>query len=823
MAAQQALASAFANQPGQVTNPVPGEQAEEDFFGDLVEQAPAQVNSPDLAGGEGTMVQEMSQVQGDIRAQSQGDTVFADLVPTAEGAPTEDVQVEDEPGFLDAQFPDRQLIESRLVAAIPKTVGEKQQALENFLGAKNVRKDADGEFLVKFKGKEKFQKLDPDTFELFNDMFTDNAREVLRGMGGTAGVAVQGPAAAEPVSSAVGFALGAAAGDLTADAISEQVLGVNRDTGRVGTSQSGDIGPRIGAGIERTLEAIQTGLTDSLFKSVSEVAFKNIAKTIAARSARKATLKHAKEIPVHKVLNESVQDNLDTMDDLIRSGTLKPLPGTNTPLLAHQVLPGVQKVDKLASSVAGNQSFQNMQDQASKQMGDTLLDVVEGAADLTEGSLKKVVREGVKSDRTGLAAEAKNLLATSLRNEGKLIETFRKKAKSVASKAALPSPKVEAALLETFQDLGVQRRGGELIFPDDDTMAQLLGTDSKMIINGVKKDILRLSTSLATKGGMTIDELIGESQLMGAKNKAAGRIGGIYKKVIGKLSSQIRADTRDVMPLVLDPADAAAYTQSMNKYSSFAQSRDQLRNLLKQDMGANTFSRLLLSKGKNGLAQLKSAKEFMLSEDPAVWNKVQGEFFEELALKHRQAGDPSKIEYNVKGMRKELASYGKEFLDEMFDAKSGLDTKTVLKTFDLAEQVRRTSIHGSDDQLKKVGKEAVQGLSSFISAKVNAVWAIANFGGQNGRLLKLMSRDGVEEFLERVPKNKKGAMRQLLSDAIDYAGKQKMIQQVGGAVAAGAGQAGQAVKGIGQAHGGEATNQFMQGIMSPPQPEPPRR
>jgi hypothetical protein len=588
-------------------------------------------------------------------------------------------------------------------------------------------------------------------------------------MMGVGAVAAQGPAAAEPLSSAAGFGLGFAAGESLADVMAERFFGIPRDIAR----PQGVVG--------RITEPLQTGMTAAALNATMNKGIKVIGDKLSARSAKKAALKAANEIPEQDKLSAIVKQNFETLEDLASIDKTVNLPGTDSPVLAHQMLPDTKHAQSVAQSVKFRNDFEVLQQQAGKNISETVLDMVEASADLQPKGLKQVIKSGLARDRSGLNVKIGDLLESSAKEQGKIIQTFRDQASSAARKAPLPAPKTEQALLEVFDILGVRRRGDELIFPDNDTMAQILGTDSKAFIGGLKRDLENLSTKMA-RGGLTIDELIGQSSIIGKKNKSAGRIGGIYKLAIGKISSSLRSDSREAVPMILNDDNAkASYNAAMDKFRKFAQSRESLEKLFEEPMGSSTFAKALLTSGRKGLGTLRAAKEFLLSENPELWKEVSAQFFEELALKHRNVTSAGKsgIDYNTEGMRKELQKYGREFLDELLPTKEGITPGLVLRTLDLSSQLQKTMITGTDDELKKVGARTVGALSSFLSAKVNAVWAVMHLGGAQNRMLKLMSRDGIEGFLKDVPEKNKGKIRQTLTGLMNYAKQQGLLQEIG--------------------------------------------
>lgn len=655
----------------------------------------------------------------------------------------------------------------RIQANLAESDEAKLATLQKTLGVANVRKK-NGNIFYRRPGEKAFRELDPATFEVVNDLFSDFYRESIEGMFGAAGAVVGGGAgvaagaptgpgalATGAAGATAGYGLGTALGSLTADAIGELFLGVQRP----------DRAEGLEGALQRTGAALEKGAFASLFKGFAD--------KLLARKQSVEALKKLAETPKEQVLRESVKQNIKTLDDLRTLGYTKTIGDTGIEVPTHQLVPHLPKVQQLATSVADEKAFLQAQKIASENIHASVLDLVEEAADLSRGRLKETVRSGVPGVKSVSVEDINGLFNGVRRAEGALIEQFRNKASAETVKRfALPAPNTQTALKGIFEQLGIRTdvsyQNAKLLFPDDDSLAQMLGTDSKAYINGLKKDLQKVfDLSTRAGGGMKIDDLIGQSRLIGAKNEGARRVGGLYKKMIGQLSSALRADSREQMGKLLDPEDAAAYAHSMKRFQNVAQSMDQLSSLLDDNVGLNVFAKGLVNKGKNGLPNLRAAKQFLLQEDPQKYKAVVGEYFEELALKHR---DPDRVGgFNASGMRKELAGLGSEYLDELFPQGVGANKSLVLRSFDLADQVEKSILRNSpDDKLVKEGQQILSKLG-WAAGKINLISAMMSFGTKESRMLKLLSREGVESFIKDVPKAEKGRMRQTLNAVLEMA------------------------------------------------------
>lgn len=718
-----AISGQPAPKPASLGKPVPGAEQQDEMSQFMAEFSVPSVSSESP---------EMGQFQAEMG-----------VTPSPQGP--QDFQVEEPASLMNPQI-SKQLEEAptRIAAAIAGDPASVKLTLEKKYGAENVR-ERGGKFFFKKPGKEKFTELDPDTFEVVNDLFSDMYKDYLMAaggaVGGAGGTALGGPG----VGTAAGMIGGAAAGSQAADVLGQTRYGVVKAEPKGALETTG----------EKLVEGATYYAADRILGAIGG--------KVKGFFNRRAELKNLAEVSPVERLNDGVRNNLETLADMRNMGLVQPIPGTNVEIPAHQLLPNLPEVQKVAMSVSGEKSFQNAQKMAAENISNSVMDLVENAANLSKGKISKAVKTGVPQTPEVTAGEVVGLFNKVRREEGAIIGEFRKFVRAEAEKAPIPSPRTSQAVSGIFERLGVSMnpKNGKLVFPDDDSLVQLLG--NKDVVPGFKKDLQMLNDRLV-KGGLNIDELIGQSQVIGAKNDGARRIGGTYKQMIGELSSAIRADSRNGVQMVLPEAEGKIYAERMKKYGEVSAAMEQLGSFMNDELGANTFAKGLVNKGKDGIANLRAAKEFLLAEDPAMYRKVIGQYMEELALKHR---DPSQIGgFNAKAMRKELASLGGEYLDELFPKNGPVSKDIVLRSFDLADQVGKSVMKAGDEELLKDAQKAVSALSWYHRG-VNSVSAMLHFGSKDARLMKLLSKEGVESFLKETPKKNQEAMRQVLTGILE--------------------------------------------------------
>lgn len=728
MATIKPMATPTSARPSALAGPVPEETSELD---QILASAPSAPEASELD----SIMTEATQPPAETQAQD---------FPIEEPASVAGVNVD-----IVQQLQDVPL---RVAAAVANDPASIKLTLENIVGKDNV-KQTEGGFYYRQPGQKGFRKLDPGTFEIVNDIYSDLYKEHLQTIGGVGGGITGAPLG--PAGIFAGGTLGVAGATAGLKA-AESKLGVVRPQEADQSTKA-----QLGRAAKFTGEALMEGATFAATEGIGN----KLGVMWAARRAKIQGIKKLAEVSPVDRLQESVKANLETLQEMRQLGITRKIPGTNIEATANQLLPHTKNVQELADSLAGDVQFEQAQKIAAENFGQTALDLVEAAAGTTKGKLAAVVRSGVPLEKTVKASDINGLFNQVRRAEGAVIAEFRNKVRATAKKSPLPATKSAEVISEIFNRLGVKQGPEGLEFPDANSMAQLLGTDSTKVLNGFKRDLTQLADKL-NKGGLTIDELLEFSQLVGNKNEAAGNFSGNYKLAIGKLSSALRSDSREAMTMILDPEDAATYANKMQKFHSIAKSMTQLEDFLRDDIGMNTFVKGLINKGKEGLPNLKAAKEFLVKENPDMYRNIVGEFMEELALKHRNSATVTG--FNPTGMRKELAGLGREYLDELFPKKGKMSADIVLRSFDLAEQLQKTIVNGTDDQLKKDAKRTISALSTWHRG-VNAVYTLAGLGAKNSRLLKLVSREGVEEFLTEVPKAERAMMRETLNGILTMA------------------------------------------------------
>lgn len=752
--------------PGQIPSPIPGQQQAIDTVDEFAEFTQPLQAAP-------APVQE--------QAPSQGE--FDQFSPTEGTLPTlggEQVQVEDTAAgelgsplqSLQAQAED---FTTRVATSIAGTPEAQKLTLENRLGPKNVKQLKDGSFLIRKEGEKKFRKLDPDTFEFLNDIFADEFKTILQGSGGTIGAGLAAPTIG---GTAVGAGIGASIGGQVANAIGS-LIGVVRPEGAGGQAA-------------QATEAAETGLTFA----TGEAALGRLGKFFKDRSAARALSKN-RNISNEEILDQSSKQALETLEEMNQSGFKVKLPEGSVPgvsgeisLPANSLIPHTPGVQATAKSLENEKAFQLVKKEAAEQYSNFVLQHVETAAGTGKGKLAEAVKTGLRDSDNTLANNIKGVLSQARAREGKVIGDFRKQVKGTAGKQPLPSEQTQQAMASIAEDLGIRGTVGQqgklgLQFPGDDQLIADLGFRSKAQLNTFKSQMNDIAEKLTKQGGLNIDDLLRLSKTVG--NQAASAK-GFSKSVLGRLSSALRADTREGMATILEPAAAAEYNAAIGTFRKLAKNADDLKTIFKDDVGANTFVSGLLSKSKKSPEALKALKELVLKEDPKLWNNMVGEFLEEAAVLSRDTSPGKLSQFNAKTFEKKVFGIGKENLETLMGTDSGFSSKQLKKMLELGKRMDGLLDAGAPDTVvANNAKNAIQAFAAFSRvAKINASAMFLRMFDKNARLAKMVTKRGVEDFLEKVPQAEKGRMRILFNKILAAGQRSGAIETVKRTAAAGA-------------------------------------
>ncbi len=759
--AQEPLDNAFAQQPTNLASPVPTEagaqQAQE-----TIDETAQQINS--LFGGGGAAPEEPSQIQAAVggavdavdntAAQiqqlfAQGGQAVDPATLSADETPT--IPLPDR-GFLAKHFVPINFKE-RLLSGLGESPKQSVALLEKYLGKGNAKLRSDGHIIFKPKGKKDFIKLEPGAVELIGDLFVDNARDVINDVAGGAAVLAQGPGALEPLSSAAAFGLGVAGSEIIIDTIIEDLYGIAPEGNRL-------------------LKAGGKGVIAGAFHGVGT----KVSKALTARSAAKKTLKSIKDVPEYQIFQKQLDADLDMFKQLEEMNLTTNLPGGDLPVSVRQLAPYSPNVQKTVSEVTNTALLAKAEASAIGSWDDTMKQLIANQGDLSRQNIDNLVESGVRTrGRAGIPLQVKNLLKATRTAEGKVIEKYRIKAGERAGNQPINMDNTLGVLEEIKKTFGDT-------FPDDTAMAQILGTDSPFAINGFKRDVKNLAQQLVPgadgRPGMTLDKMTQTLDNLSPKIetalKSSSKFGDKYKVLMSKMGSALRSDRRNGMRTILDPEDAKLYDDAIAGFIGTADAQRDLALLLKEsNVASNTFAKSLISQGRKGLAQFSAAKQFLSKEDPELWKKVSSEIVENIILENRIT-DPV-TSFNSGGVRRAFAKLGPEFLDELLP--NG-DHKLLFRALDMGDKLAGRINSKSDDAVAESLKAMAQTVSPFHQGQLNGIAHWLHLYDNNGRVIKLLNKKGLDELLEVVPKAQQGQWRSTIAFHLNAAKERGIIPEV---------------------------------------------
>lgn len=772
--------------PTQVDAPIPGGQDRlnaADDFQELGAQPAGQVEVPgQLAGNDLAQFRDVPAGEEDLLAQFREDPAEAEQ-QTLEVAGGEQVPIA-EPvageGGLESIRQQVADFTNRVAVNIAGSPEAQKLTLENRLGEENVKVLKNGDFLIRNRKADKFRRLDPESFELINDIIADQFKEGLQGAGGTigAGLGAVGGVAAAPVTAGVSAVaaplaaagLGASIGGQIANSIGA-LIGVVRPEAEAGQ-------------LAQATEAVETA---ALF-ATGEAAFAKFGQLLKGRSASRALAK-SKNVKAEDVLDESSKQALQTLEDMNQSGFKINLPEGSIPgvqgevsIPASALIPHTPGVQATAKSLENEAAFQLVKKEAAEQYSNFVLQHVETMAGTGKGKLSEAVKTGLRDADNTLANNIKGVLSGARKREGEVIGNFRKQVSKVAGKQPLPSTETGQAIASIADDLGIQGlRDAKgklgLQFPGDDQLIADLGFTTQAQLNTFKSNMNDIAGKLAKEGGLNIDDLLRLSKTVGNQT-ASSR--GFSRSVLGRLAGALRADTREGMATILEPAAAAEYKEAIGVFRKLAKNEEALKTIMKDDVGANTFVSGLLSKGKKSPEALKAMKELVLKENPQLWNKMVGEFLEEAAVLSRDTAPGRLSQFNAAKFEKKVFGIGKENLETLMGPDSGFSSKKLKGMLELGSRMDKLLSAGAPDTVvAEHTKNAIQAVAAFSRvAKVNASAMFLRLFDKNSRVAKMVTKQGVEEFLGKVPQAEKGRMRDLLNSMLAAGRRSGAIETV---------------------------------------------
>lgn len=721
-------------------------------------QQPAAVeaNQQELVNPFAELQQEQAAMQPEANIQGQAPAVTNGGNPFTELIPTEELPREAQPanpglfgtglgaGITDITIgspTDTALLRAK--ASFGRTTESKTGILSKALGENNVRFDKkNNKFLVRLPGNKGFTDLEPQFLDIMGDMFFDSARDEVNIAAG--GVAATGAGAVSFGTGAPGaFFSGVLASDAAMDQIELALGGSKPDEAGLNTVEAG------------TKRAADNALVAS-FATVFRGAGETVTKWLGPKGTdlSKRTLKELKDMPTAEPLRQTVDELTSTMDALTRQGRMIKVGDVN--ILPHQAIPLLPtKLAKDVAALESRQEFVNVQVLLAKNLEKGLGEMVEDAAGIARGTIPATMKRGLKTPGRGnLKDRFQNFLTDSLDKEWADAKLYLNKASSIGQKTAQPTTRTVEAFDGIAQQFGGVVEGNKFKFTQPNRMKLLFGEDGAAEV--IEEELTAIGNALRKSDGigMPVDEITERINSLSPLFKTKAGNNPAFTQVIGKLQSALRGDRRsiidDILVDELGPQSGVVnnFRQTMGRYGQFAQTRSAFSNMMGDNpLASNVFAQDILKGGRNSVAKFQAAKTFLTQENPKLWQDIKTEFVEELFLK---AADKGKLGgFKGETVVKELQRFDTGMLKELFN---GADTSLIVRGLRAGDQMKKTLRFGTDDQVAKAFKNAIELSSPFRNAKLNGIRNLFSLESDNGRMLRMLNRDGVDFYLKNHPK-----------------------------------------------------------------------
>ncbi len=622
------------------------------------------------------------------------------------------------------------------------------QALEQQYGKDSVRKEGEN-FQVKVDGKWKNVAQD----DSFLGMVADNAKmytDTALTMAGGAAVAV--PGSILPGAGTIGGAmLGAGAGRAAAtgiDKAAEAAFFENREgksTERLMTDAGLELLGNVGesALLEGAGGVAAKGLAKGLQMSASGV--KRAGEWAAKHEASQAL--GAKLQSGLETLKGSVSQILGMQDELKVAGYIEDLKGTDTFVTAGQTT-------EIGGKLAAN--------------------LPEAVRESVNVAQENILMTGVKkffSEIGNFGKAASNVgerFAGKINEwrkvEGAFIGNFEKQMIEAAGDGSLKLNTTVSAVDELASKLGIVKGAdGKLTGMSADVARDVDEVASSFTGNSEQaRDMLRRTRELVidlfnNEGRMSMAEIHKQyKKLSLMTNGFTDEVASSgYGREMIKLKNAVRDDMLRLGDAIMD--GSAQYRKSRASYSQIKDGVDVFDNILKTDgVTSKVMARAIFNGGKDGLTNLRTMKNLLMSRDPNLWKDMVGQFTNDVMEQSTVAGKT-----NFGAVKKKFDALGTETLDELFGKQKGDLFK---KFLGLAELTQKRALKGATEPVQRgLIKNAIQfgDTGAEIVAMVN-----------NGAIAEQITKEGIENYAKSLGSSQPiGVVKKALERIVDTARK----------------------------------------------------
>jgi len=740
--------------PSQLSKPIPGQDEALS-----VDAMMAELDAPEI---QPQAPQSSSPVDDMMAGLESGATGSFDAQSADQAQAPGDEQFAEEPGFVEANVGQLQNFVTRLQAGLAANPTEKANFMKKKFGPENVTEKDDNIYFRKAK-KDKFKKLDPDTFEVINDIIPDFAREIITEasmvpgevMGAAVGSAAGGPGIGTVGGAIAGRAASVPFANATADKAAE-LAGVPQDESRNKYNEN-----LIGIGAEAVLPVVG----------------KQILKRIPGTSAAGLAYKASREAGDRNIIALSKQDKelAKSLEILNYDGRLAKLdgeivgfPGADITLMGHQLVEGHPDLVQFANLSRSSPVFRNAQQK-----------IAENVSDTVTNTLEEIGRRNNKGPYRPefLASKVTNAVRDLEKAEGEALGKYRSKAMATLKNAKQPLPQeAQLKIKGLMTELGFQMKseGGEMkiIAPKDmNKLVGRMGFTTTGEARAVVNNLTELSAGL--KKGLTLDDIDRLRNSTGSTSSALARIDAGAK--MGQLSGDLRQMYRDVVSKGLDNNfDKSAFNAAMDDFSQLKSNIGTIRSALNEDASAKAVVASIFT-GKENLAKVQKLKQI----SPESFASLKEEWVSQRLSEFADTSSPTGL--NSKNFLKSINSkYGDTFMKEVVNDGPGANLETLKAALTVAERVESTFKGVAIDKLSdSQTKGAVNMLVGFAAKSPSRLMSglaqiIGRPGAEESALMQILTRDGIDQYVANYPgKIDKQATWKKLND---FMGNYKLIK-----------------------------------------------
>ena len=812
------LQTPYSARPGALENPVPQTDTPS-----VQAPAPADMSMLDVGGTAAETPQRMAQQAPDINSIMDSLTVDGGT----------ESQFAGEPGFLQAnleQFYPGNLA-TRLQAGLKANDTEVRNFMQSKFGPENVT-EKNGKVFFRRSAEEKFKPLDPDTFELFADVIPDFSRQIAQEAvltpamigGGLAfspagpGGAVAGGAAARVAAASPSIAF--------ADALSEMVGGAE-DPMR---------NKRAEAALQAVFDAAAPAVGKVAAKGVAKAAdlTRGAAKYVPFSGAKKAAEQELKGSYLLSQESKQLRDDAKSLEDsgLLQSVQVPGFPDADVILRADQLHPDNPLAVAAAQAVTNDPAFRNFSILQAEQVQRNTENLIRAVANKVEnipaaeaklsqavtdaasvlreaegkaiGHYRALALKESKNAKLPIPDEINQQVAQSLQRLGVRAEPYQVKTYQRSRYAAQPgsvTPRGEftnfgaatpneygvatGSPVEVFTRKPMKKPGTtvsekvqtKIRYVPTKNVEQVLG-EMGLTDKGLARALTNTLTDFAnaSQNGLRLPEIEQYVNKISALVPAAARQGKEAKAVVGKLASDMRAYRREAIRAALpDDVTRQGYDEVMNDFGNHITAITNIADTVDTSMGASAVAKRLIDSNKNATGELKALKTVIGKANPDVWDRLKGEWADQLVLKHTKPGKG--LNYN--GLLSDLNKYDPEFLKTMYEGTGG-SPQDLMKLARIGQRIQSTNKGAtaySDAEAKGIVKEAAKGLLASTYLKANAALSLLGVArGQRSNLLDVLTQKGVDQYLTELPKAERMTASKKLKELMAYAEANGMLQ-----------------------------------------------